>query len=174
MKTLNLKIIFLILPLVVTPVSLFSHGDNKHVEKSQVIAKKDISKDEKFLKVYEVINSKYVKNIKPIFEKKCFDCHGSVTKFPWYYKIPGIKQLIDSDIEEAKKHIDMRKDFPFLSHETPLKDLESLNAVSMLNDMPPLLYILGHWDARLNESEQQRIKTWTKESIKQIKGVRYE
>ncbi|NOR58399.1 MAG: hypothetical protein GQ474_07750 [Sulfurimonas sp.] len=173
MKTLNLKTIFLTLPLVVIPVLLFSHGDNKHIQKSQVINKKDISKNEKLLKIYEVINSKYVKDIKPIFEKKCFDCHGGKTNFPWYYKIPGIKYMIDSEIKEAKKHIDMREDFPFISHEAPVKDLESLYAVSMENAMPPLLYVLEHWEARLDESEQQKIKTWTKESIKQIKKVRY-
>ncbi|HIM93564.1 MAG TPA: cytochrome C, partial [Campylobacterales bacterium] len=29
--------------------------------------------------------------MKPIFENKCFDCHGTLGTYPWYYKIPGIK-----------------------------------------------------------------------------------
>lgn len=173
-NTSNLKTIFLVLPLLIVPMSLFSHGDNKHIEEKQVVIKKDIGKNEKLIQTHAKINAIYIKNIKPIFEKKCFDCHGEVKIFPWYYKVPGVKQMMDYDIKEAKKHLDMSKDFPFVSHETPLKDLKSLNTVSMENEMPPLRYVLGHWDARLSKDEQQKIKTWTKESIKSIKEVSYE
>ncbi|MFT5835545.1 MAG: hypothetical protein ACI9RG_000438 [Sulfurimonas sp.] len=173
-NTSNLKTIFLILSLLVIPVSVFGHGDNKHIEKTKVVAKTDITKDEELRQTHASINSNYIKNIKPIFEKKCFDCHGSVTTFPWYYKVPGVKQMMDYDIKEAKKHMDMSKDFPFISHDTTLKDLESLNSVSIKNEMPPLRYLLGHWDARLDKSEQEKIGTWTKDSIKQIKEVSYE
>lgn len=34
------------------------------------------------------INSKYLKNIKPIFEVICFDCHNDKTNYPWYFKLP--------------------------------------------------------------------------------------
>src|SRR3989338_5754589 len=50
---------------------------------------------------------------RPIIEKKCFDCHSSQTKYPAYYKLPLVKWLIDSDISEAKEHLDFEKPFPF-------------------------------------------------------------
>lgn len=49
------------------------------------------------------INQEYLKTVKPIFQKSCFDCHGNTTVYPWYYKVPGVKQLIDNDIDEVKQ-----------------------------------------------------------------------
>jgi hypothetical protein len=53
----------------------------------------------------EKINQQYLNDIKPVFQKKCFDCHSSQTRMPWYSKVPGVQQLIAHDIEEAKEHI---------------------------------------------------------------------
>src|SRR5258708_7302489 len=66
--------------------------------------------------VISAINEHYVSDVKPIFEKKCADCHGSVTVYPGYYKIPLVKQLMDSDIVEGHEHLDFSKGFPFAGH----------------------------------------------------------
>jgi hypothetical protein len=150
------------------PVMLLAHeGDNSDVVKKEMTVDKN-------LPIYELINSSYLANIKPIFEKKCFDCHSNATKFPWYYKIPGFKQMIDYDIKKAKRHIDMSKDFPFISHNTPLKDLNSLREIIIENDMPPLRYIIAHWDARLTKSEREAIIKWSEESISKLREFRYQ
>ncbi len=167
MKNSKLILKTAIIMLFIAPPLVLSHGDNEHEQKTNV--KKELSKDNNLLKAYKEINENYNKNIKPIFKKKCFDCHGLITQSPWYYKIPGVKQMIDYDIKEAKKHLDMSEDFPFISHETPLKDLESLKEVSMEDDMPPFRYIIGNWDARLDKKEKQAIIKWTEESILKLK-----
>jgi len=64
----------------------------------------------------------------------------------------------------------MSQDFPFISHETPLKDLKSLREVGLKNTMPPLRYILGHWDSSLSQEEKQRIIKWSEDSISILKG----
>lgn len=150
------------------PIMSFAHGDS-----SPDAVKKEVHVD-KNLPLYEAINSSYLANIKPILEKKCFDCHSNSTKFPWYYKIPGFKQMIDYDIKKAKRHIDMSKDFPFISHNTPLKDLESLREVVIENDMPPLRYVIAHWDAILTKSEREAIIKWSEESISKLREFRYQ
>ena len=58
----------------------------------------------------------YRAEIEPIFKAKCFDCHSSSTRHPWYYKVPGVRQLINSDVKEAKEHLDMSQGFPFQGH----------------------------------------------------------
>ncbi|MGE4419631.1 MAG: heme-binding domain-containing protein [Sulfurimonas sp.] len=150
------------------PIMSFAHEDN-----SANALKKEVHVD-KNLPLYETINSSYLANIKPILEKKCFDCHSDSTKFPWYYKIPGFKQMIDYDIKKAKRHINMSKDFPFISHNTPLKDLESLREVVIKNEMPPLRYVIAHWDARLTKSEREAIIKWSEESISKLREFRYQ
>ena len=65
------------------------------------------------------INSLYIKNIRPVFQRKCFDCHSNNTRYPWYSNLPLVKDLINDDITEAKKHMDMSNDFPFQGHGSP-------------------------------------------------------
>lgn len=154
---------------VIIPSSVFGHGDDHHDN----IKNKEIDSVQTE-HTNEIINSEYLKSVKPIFQKKCFDCHGNTTKYPWYYKVPGVKQMIDYDVKEAKKHLDMSKDFPFISHATPLKDLKTIKEVTEEGDMPPLRYVLGHWDSHLSESEKQSILTWSKASIVTLKGVHHE
>lgn len=156
MKTMQYKIIILIFTLVFYPYVIFGHGSNKHekIDETLIETKKYIYDK---TAAYKIINKQYREQIRPIFKKKCFDCHSDMTNYPWYYTIPGIKQMMDYDIKEAKKHIDMSKDFPFISHETPLKDLDSIREIVLNVDMPPLRYILAHWDAGLTQDEKESI-----------------
>lgn len=162
MKTQN------ILFLIFISTILFAHGGEKHDGK-----KSNVQKEIRTIKkstVYQEINNEYLQNIKPIIQKKCFDCHGTISKYPWYYKVPGVKQMIDYDIKEAKEHLDMSKDFPFISHETPLEDLKSFKRVTKKGTMPPLRYILGHWDSSLNEEEKRAIIQWSEKSLSKLEG----
>jgi len=108
----------------------------------------------------EAINKKYLNDVKPIFEKKCFDCHTSQTRFPWYSKIPGIKQLIQTDIKEAKEHLDMEPDFPFKSHASPLEDLDAIKKSIFKNEMPPLRYRMMHSGSGLTPEEKETVYKW--------------
>lgn len=111
------------------------------------------------------INERYKQTVKPIFQKSCFDCHSERTQYPWYYKIPGAKQLIDSDIRESKKHIDLTNDFPFRGHGSPEKDLPAIRKAIEDNTMPPFRYKILHSGSELSEDEQQVIFRWIRESL---------
>lgn len=115
------------------------------------------------------ISLAYESQIKPIFERACYNCHGGPTKYPWYYKIPGAKQLIDSDIKEAHKHLDMTGGFPFQSHATPKEDLEAI--IKSINDktMPPFEYRILHSESKLTDAEKDTIKTWATRGLELLK-----
>jgi len=164
--TANKNIAYFILAFY--PVLVLAHGDvihEKKVEKTIVV--KETGSMKKL--TYKKINKTYLSDIKPIFEKKCFDCHAELKKKPWYYKVPGVKPMIDKDISEAKEHIDMRQDFPFVSHESPLDDLKSIKKIGLEGGMPPLRYILAHWDSRLTDAEKKKLVNWATQSIKLLK-----
>lgn len=163
--------------LLFTPIFLLAHGAEQHnVVKKQTDKsnRAQLSENEDRAEMYANINRQYIDQIKPVFEKKCFDCHVKPMKFPWYYSIPGIKQMIDYDIKKAKEHLDMSKDFPFLSHETPFKDLESLRETTLKGSMPPTRYILMHWETRLTDDEKKVIIKWSEKSMNILKEAKYE
>ncbi len=138
----------------------FGHGGEDH-------SKKEIKVESSSVRVIdlETINKSYEANVKPIFKKSCFDCHSNKTVFPWYYKIPGIKQIIDSDIKEAKSHLDFSNDFPFISHEDPIKDLQSISKSLEGGKMPPAQYLWLHSKANLSKEELEKVQHWIKKSL---------
>ena len=112
------------------------------------------------------INTEYIANIKPIFQTKCFACHASNSEtLPWYYGVPGVKQLMDYDMEEAKSHLNFDDDFPFISHASPLLDLKSLKETVAKHNMPPLRYRIIHWDSLLDANETESLNNWVNSSI---------
>ncbi|MDF1883116.1 heme-binding domain-containing protein [Sulfurimonas sp. SAG-AH-194-C21] len=155
-----------------SPFTLLAHGGNTHENVETKTITKTVIGSKKV--EYSSITAAYQTDIKPIFKAKCFDCHSTQTIYPWYYKIPGVKQMIEYDIKEAKKHLDMTQDFPFISHETPIKDLKSIAEEIEEDEMPPLKYLLGHWNARLTPSEKEKVATWTTQSIQILEGNKNE
>ena len=113
----------------------------------------------------DAVNKKYVEDVRPIFRAKCFDCHSTETRFPWYYRLPGARHLIDRDIREARKHIDMTRDFPFEGHHgTAVDNLKALERVVRENRMPLWRYRLLHWRSGLSREEKDAILKWIQES----------
>lgn len=149
---------FLILISLVLSPFVWAHKGEKHDQASK--AKLNANLDKELSLKYAQINSEYLANVKPIFEKSCFSCHSNSKQYPWYYSLPGIKQLIDHDTREAKVHLDFSDDFPFISHGTPSKDLEAILRSIKENTMPPLRYKIMHWDAELSEDEVRKVKDW--------------
>lgn len=114
------------------------------------------------------INESYRKDVKSIFSNKCLACHGINDSKPWYYSIPGPRQLMNYDMREAKKHMDMSNDFPFAGHGSPTDDLEALKRTIEKGSMPPVRYKMIHWKSSLTEKEIEIIKDWIDKSKKLI------
>ena len=165
---MNTIVLFL---LTFTIQNSWGHGGEDHSKKkSPKVVHNSIVADSKELEVvYKKINTSYLKKIKPIFKTSCFDCHSSQTVFPWYYEIPGIKQLVDSDIKEAKSHLDFSNDYPFISHDSPENDLKSIEKSISEKTMPPKKYLWMHSDAKLSPKEVEEVKKWVNESLEALK-----
>lgn len=118
------------------------------------------------------VNAAYLKEIKPVFQAKCWDCHGDTTKYPWYYKIPGIRGMIDEDIAEAREDLNMTPDFPFASHDDAAGQLAHLESVAEYGWMPPKLYRFAHPSSKLNAADKAAILAWVSEARKTL-GISY-
>jgi hypothetical protein len=160
---------FLILGLIFYSQVIYAHNGEKH---SKLKGKKNT--DKKIVTDTEVINSinaEYIKKVKPVFQKSCFNCHSSNTIYPWYYKLPLVKQLINGDIREAKEHLDLSSDFPFGGHGKPKDDLLEIQRTISEESMPPWYYKIFHQESSLSDSENNLVAGWLKKSLILINDI---
>lgn len=161
--------IFVGLLQLVFSLNALAHKEHVHTKEGQKnIAQSGSHAGEKVR--LERVGSLYEKNVKGIFQKSCFACHGQIEnpKYPWYYRVPGIKQLIDHDVTEAKEHLDITNGFPFKGHGTPLSDLEAIEESIIDDSMPPWRYTLMHGDAKLSAEDRAAILDWIATSKEEL------
>lgn len=108
------------------------------------------------------ITTSYQLQVGSLFQRACADCHSGDTRYPWYFVVPGIRQWIKEDIEQAREHMEISNGYPFQSHATPLEDLIAVEKTIQDGSMPPLSYRLMHAGARLTEAEKQLIMNWAR------------
>ncbi|HXH74675.1 MAG TPA: heme-binding domain-containing protein [Bacteriovoracaceae bacterium] len=158
-----MRLIFLIV--LAFPYMSFGHGGNVHTKQEA----EPLNQNDPLVNIYANINLHYKHLVEPIFKAKCFDCHSALTKYPWYYSIPGINLLMNSHIKDARSHIDMTDGFPFKSHETPQADLKELKKTVINGNMPPWYYRPFHEGSELTTNEAKTILGWIEESLAKLK-----
>ena len=123
--------------------------------------------------IYAAINAGFGK-LEHIFERGCYDCHTTRTDYPWYYKIPGIKQLINSDIKEGLEHLDMSDGFPFKGKPGVAYQSEKLDEIEEVlkeGEMPIFMYRMIHWGAAPSDEEKDSIYIWVDVSQKALETL---
>jgi len=113
------------------------------------------------------VSASYERDIKPLFQRACFDCHTTKTVWPWYHAIPGVRQYIEHHVEEGTKGLDMTNGVPFGSEDHDPMDhhLWHIGRMVAAGKMPLWDYALMHPDARLTDAERQAIVQWTQDSF---------
>jgi cytochrome c len=93
---------------------------------------------------------------KAVLVNKCADCHSSETRWPIYERTTPGAWLIERDIVEARKKMDLSR-----WEEMPPEKQDVLKAKivqeAKSGDMPPLQYLLVHWDAKLSKEDVQAL-----------------
>lgn len=158
--------IFAILLTVLISLHAQAHGDHHHRESARPLSSGESLPEKKVPAIPQVadilaqINREYQIQVKRIFQSKCMDCHSRFTHYPWYYKWPIIHGYIDSDVNEARQHLDFSNDFPFQGHGSVTEDLQAIIEDTQENEMPPLLYRLAHGGTTLTENDKKTIISW--------------
>ena len=158
---------FLIMTFFFSSVA-FGHSGEDHSKENEV---KSVDITNTKSKKIEIIKVAYEKDVEQIFKKSCFDCHSTKTQFPWYYNLPIAKQLINHDVTEAKKHLDMSSGYPFKGHGNPIADLKEINKVISNEKMPLWYYLLLHGEAKLTDKDKAIIAKWVNMSIKELEDA---
>jgi cytochrome c len=89
---------------------------------------------------------------KAVLVTKRADCHSSETRWPVYARVAPGAWLIERDIFEARKKMDLSR-----WEEMPADKQEVLRAKiaqeAKSGEMPPLQYLALHWDAKLSKAD---------------------
>lgn len=158
--SLGLLVTFLLPPAVALAHKNHAH----HHEETKVETTPDAEKElaDRLAK----INESYKRDVKPIFQRSCFACHSQSLNLPWYNALPLVHGLLESDMKEAKEHLDFSKDYPYQGHGSPKEDLEAIADSVRDKSMPPFRYRIMHWNSGLTDRERQAILKWTDEGQK--------
>src|SRR5260370_37029362 len=93
---------------------------------------------------------------KAVLVAKCADCHSNETRWPVYARVAPGSWLIERDIVEARKKMDLSR-----WEQMPANQQEILMAKILeeakSGDMPALQYRLLHWDAKLSKGDVQTL-----------------
>ncbi|MFC4721314.1 heme-binding domain-containing protein [Geojedonia litorea] len=100
-------------------------------------------------------------DVKMILKESCFDCHSSVTRYPWYNNITPVNYWLADHIKHGKGHFDVSK---WDEYSIKKKDhkLEELIEMVEAKTMPLESYTWAHKEARLTEDQINSVVTWAK------------
>ena len=87
---------------------------------------------------------------------KCADCHSSETRWPVYSWIAPGSWLIERDIVEARKKMDLSR-WDQMPPETQQVLMAKMVEEVKKGDMPPLQYLALHWDARISKTDLEAL-----------------
>jgi len=100
--------------------------------------------------------------VKLILKESCYDCHSSITKYPWYNAITPINYWMADHIKNGSKHLNFSK---WDDYTVKKKDHKLDEVIEMVenNEMPLPSYTWVHGDAKLNDIQKRKILTWAKQ-----------
>jgi hypothetical protein len=109
------------------------------------------------------------REVEIVLRTACYDCHSAETHWPWYSRIAPISWLIVSDVRRGRADLDFSDWSPVPAVEpTPVQRLRWTCEEPRENSMPPLVYRLMHAEARLTESEKDRLCEWSVAAIRSL------
>ena len=102
-------------------------------------------------------------NVKMILKENCFDCHSSITRYPWYNNITPVNYWMSDHIKHAKGHFNVSK---WNDYSVKKKDhkLEELIEMVKKKEMPLPSYTWMHSEANLNDDQIKSIIDWAKKT----------
>ena len=109
-------------------------------------------------------------NIRPIIERKCFDCHDANTRLPLYGRIfPGINPVHKHQVDGLKA-LDFSETFPLKAKGNPpqLSLLKSIKNSVIDRSMPLKSYRTVYRSRKITDEDQELILGWVDPLIERL------
>jgi hypothetical protein len=86
--------------------------------------------------------------VRALAVRACFDCHSNETRWPWYSHVAPVSWLVQSDTIEGRSEVN------FSEWDRPQKEAGESAEVVLNGEMPPIIYLPTHPQARLSTTEK--------------------
>ncbi len=108
------------------------------------------------------------KAVSDILVNKCADCHTrDMAQYPFYFSLPLASGIMRGNIDRAQASFLLDKDKLSGKEQFNSFDVEKLISAMAKGNMPPLQYVLMHWDSALSEKEQKKLVSWIQKRSKE-------
>ena len=100
-------------------------------------------------------------NVKMVLKETCFDCHSSVTHYPWYSSITPVNYWMAGHIDHGKEELNLSK---WEGYSLKKKDHKFDELIEMIEnkEMPLPSYTWTHTEAKLTDDQIDAVITWAK------------
>jgi cytochrome c len=95
---------------------------------------------------------------KSVLVNKCADCHSSETRWPVYARLAPASWLIERDIVQARRNMDLSHWQQMSSDEQDVLIAKIIHEAKS-GEMPPLQYRALHWGAKLTTADIAALST---------------
>ena len=100
------------------------------------------------------------RNIQPILERSCYDCHSNETRWPWYSNIAPMSWLLVEDVKEGRGELNFSEWNAYTAdHREHM--LEEICEQVKKGEMPLTPYTLMHPSAKLTIEDERALCVWT-------------
>jgi hypothetical protein len=106
-------------------------------------------------------NTQMNPEVASIFERACYDCHSSKTRWPWYSQIAPVSWFLVSDVNDARKKLSL-SDWGSYDQKKKATKLQEICEEIEKDDMPLTSYVLLHPQAKLSGSDRKLLCDWAK------------
>jgi len=96
-----------------------------------------------------------------LLKETCFDCHSSVTRYPWYNNITPVNFWLADHVDEGKRELNVSE---WSQYSEKKKDHKLKELIEMVEEkeMPLPSYTWTHREANLTNEQIQAMVSWAK------------
>lgn len=121
-------------------------------------------------------------SIKPIVDKKCFDCHDERAKVPIYGRIIRQRNPVFLHLKDGIEALDFSQEFPLrtsnrfrpdapeeeLNIDAQISYLKAINEAAIDRTMPLRSYTLVYWNRGIKPEDKEKFLAWTNPLIDEL------
>jgi len=106
-----------------------------------------------------ILDLEVAPEIAGLLKGACYDCHSNQPEYPWYASIAPVSWWIDEHMEHGRDELNFSKWATFSKRKRDHKLEEMVEEVEG-GHMPLPSYTWMHSEARLNDEQIAKLKTW--------------